>query len=478
MFVILLFLSGTIGALLMSTSNETGSTLDCTNDFDKLMNCTFKAQNCSEYVLTLWDDGNKDCYVQECGSELCCCYVQMHIILGKSHNATIWKRGKNVESKNISIETSIKPKAPTIVLVYESNGNYRVKWTTNMKGHFSDTLTANVTYYKKGDKNKVSEFVDSTTLDGFRYFEILEKDLEPSTTYVVSVRSFTDWSGKYSDSSEEWEFTTAASSHILRLGIIVSLSIAAVVITTAAFFQIFKPLQTSVSSVSIDPSVPNNSEPWFVQQSEGSEQSRYFSAGPSSVSSVDLKPVDIKAGVQDALSKAFDRLIPSVNTSQLPESNKDSDSHSLDFDNMTYFIPIPSCPHLIITDSSEVQKQAKSICDSEYHPLEGDTVTSAETQIQVPALMPTDMSYHQCSTDSANAVDTSSSSFSTGINSPASCGPVSRAEDAYKKVFICTENRLLQRWMKTARLFTGKSAGEKKEHVDKIEQLFTVFILN
>uniref|UniRef100_A0AAQ6IPQ0 Fibronectin type-III domain-containing protein n=1 Tax=Anabas testudineus TaxID=64144 RepID=A0AAQ6IPQ0_ANATE len=176
----------------MSTSNETGSTLDCTNDFDKLMNCTFKAQNCSEYVLTLWDDGNN---------------LVMKFPL-KFHAEKLNDPDDFRFALHMRADTYLKPKAPTIVLVYESNGNYRVKWTTNMKGHFSDTLTANVTYYKKGDKNKVSEFVDSTTLDGFRYFEILEKDLEPSTTYVVSVRSFTDWSGKYSDSSEEWEFTT------------------------------------------------------------------------------------------------------------------------------------------------------------------------------------------------------------------------------------------------------------------------------
>lgn len=47
------------------------------------------------------------------------------------------------------------------------------------------------------------------SIDGeLEYYEIPGQHLEPSTTYVVSVRSYTNWSGKYSDSSEEREFTT------------------------------------------------------------------------------------------------------------------------------------------------------------------------------------------------------------------------------------------------------------------------------
>lgn len=47
-----------------------------------------------------------------------------------------------------------------------------------------------------------------TKVNGFNYFEIDGGKLESRTTYVVSVKSKSSASGRYSDSSEEIEFTT------------------------------------------------------------------------------------------------------------------------------------------------------------------------------------------------------------------------------------------------------------------------------
>lgn len=152
-----------------------------------------------------------------------------------------------------------------------------------------------------------------------------------------------------------------------------------------------------------------------VFRSEGSltasgspDQSSESGASPTSLSCVDSKPADIKAKVQDAMSKAFSQIMPmtSVNTSELPHSNKDSGSASFDpcafrpihsngpgstdFDNFTYSICIPSCAHPIMTVDSEAQTQDKMICDSAYH-LRDNAVTSAESQMQVSSLMTTDM---------------------------------------------------------------------------------------
>lgn len=52
--------------------------------------------------------------------------------------------------------SAVKPKAPTIVSVNVSNGNFEVQWRTNIRGYFSESLTASVTYYKKGDTEKVA----------------------------------------------------------------------------------------------------------------------------------------------------------------------------------------------------------------------------------------------------------------------------------------------------------------------------------
>lgn len=53
-----------------------------------------------------------------------------------------------------------------------------------------------------------SEFVQPTTYEGLNYYEILGRHLEPSTTYMVSVKSYSYWSGRFSDSSNEVEFIT------------------------------------------------------------------------------------------------------------------------------------------------------------------------------------------------------------------------------------------------------------------------------
>jgi len=49
----------------------------------------------------------------------------------------------------------VKTKPPTIVSVRESNGNFQVNWDPNLEAGFRDSLTANVTYHKKGDTEKV-----------------------------------------------------------------------------------------------------------------------------------------------------------------------------------------------------------------------------------------------------------------------------------------------------------------------------------
>uniref|UniRef100_A0A7N6ASB6 Fibronectin type-III domain-containing protein n=1 Tax=Anabas testudineus TaxID=64144 RepID=A0A7N6ASB6_ANATE len=461
-----------------------GSSLECTNDFIEHMFCQFKAENCSEHSLRLITDRKDEensCVFQKCDTGPCCCSVPMMLIYGETVTANVKKGGVMVESKEFNITDSIKPKAPTIISVKESNGNYRLQWTTNMEGYFSDTLAANVTYYKKGDKNKVSEFVDSTTLDGFRYFEILGQDLEPSTTYVVSVRSFTDWSGKYSDSSEEWEFTTAISPNTLLLAIIISLSVFAVLITGAMYGcyvkyktkwwdtvanpklfiypihqEFLKPEPLFISSVYVEPLVPDDSNSWLKglltdTSSENTEHSSGISTGSSCLSYANAEPADIIGGVQDALCKAFPNISPMspVTTSQFLDSNKDSGlfcalsnpcgvrdddvtSESSGFDNRTYSILIPSCSQQVMTDSSEVQTRSDIVCDSEYHRSEGDAVACAEQQVPSCPLfnlallasshVPTDMSYHQCNADSAYAEDSSLSSASCDLASSVEAG--------------------------------------------------------
>uniref|UniRef100_A0A8D2ZZE2 Fibronectin type-III domain-containing protein n=1 Tax=Scophthalmus maximus TaxID=52904 RepID=A0A8D2ZZE2_SCOMX len=446
--------------------NDTTTALDCTNDFDEQMFCAFDALNCSEHEVTLLSNdghGETHCVPRHCDSGRCCCSVQMMLILGETHTASLRKGGKSVEDRIISISASIKPKTPTIISVDEVNGSFQVKWKTNMEGAIGDSLTANVTYHKKDDAKKVFQSVQPTTVDGLSIYEIPGWDLEPSTTYVVSVKSYIERSGKFSDSSKELEFTTPASPDALFLGIIISLSIAAVLITSVVFCcyvklkskwwdtvvkcsnpklllirpyeqQLLKPELPITCAVCVEPLIPDDSESWWkgslADTSSGNlKQSSGISTASSCLSYMKTEPADILASVHDALSKAFPNISPTstLTTNLLQESNRDGGLLSVPFgpcdanagevksgwsafNNKTYSILISSCPPTIMTDSSEVRAPADMVCDSAYCPTEGDVVACQEqlapacpllnSQTAASSPMPTDMSYHQCNADS------------------------------------------------------------------------------
>ncbi|XP_034385465.1 uncharacterized protein LOC117728748 isoform X2 [Cyclopterus lumpus] len=475
-----------------------GKNLHCTNDCCETFICHFEAQNCTEYNLTLRCNNceRKGTFTQ-CDVGQCCCSVEeMSLILGEMYNATVWKGAKSMESKIISVQESIKPKPPTIVSVKESNGNFLVKWDPNMKVWFRNRLRANVTYYKKGDTEKVTASFKPTIIDGLNSYEILGRNLEPSTTYAVSVKSSTSFSGMYSDSSKEWEFTSTASPDAVRLAIIISLSIAAVIITGVIFVcfvkiktkwwdtaakwtnpklfvihpseqKVLKPGTTNFSIVYIEPIVPDDSKLWSKgspgHTSSGSlQQSSGISLSSSCFSYANAEPADIKACVEDALDKVFAGTLSHLTTKKL---NKDSgllsfpcsplpanladDSgmscESSDFVNKTYSILIPSCPHEIVTDSSEVQTQAEMLCESAYHPIAGAIVTCVDPQAPacplvnsppgVLTLMTTDMSYQPCNADSVGFSSAENSSLScvfSGTNTMASSDPVSRVEARFQ----------------------------------------------
>ncbi|XP_031169948.1 uncharacterized protein LOC116060507 isoform X1 [Sander lucioperca] len=475
------------------TTALSGQTLDCTNDYESLVFCHFEAQNCSEYKLTFRsnnENGEKHSNFKPCDTAQCCSVHQEEIlVVGESFTATVWKGGNHIESKIINVTDSIKPKTPTIVSVNESNGNFHVKWKQNVKESLRDNLAANVTYHKKGDAKKVYAVVKPTTLDEFGYYEILGRNLDPSTTYAVSVKSYLDLSGKFSDSSEEWEFTTRnsmepTSSIVLPLVIIISLSFAAIIISAAingcyvklktkwwdtvakcpnpkllimhpGEQEVLKPVPPIISSVCVEPLVPDDSKLWSkesLRESSGSlQQSSGISTGSSGLSYANTEP-NVIACVQDALLKALPNISPISHfiTNSFTEVNQDSgllspsynpcgvraddmSSGSCGFENKTYSILIPSGPHQNLTD-------AEMLCDCAYHPSAGDVTCADQHAPACPLvnfppvvlpLMPTDMSYQQSNADPGGfsyAEESSLSSVSSGTNTIASCDPVSRVE--------------------------------------------------
>lgn len=159
------------------------------------------------------------------------------------------------------------------------------------------------------------------------------------------------------------------------------------------------------------------------------QHSSGISTGSSCISYANTEPVDIIAGVQDALGKAFAGISPisPLTTSPIKELNRDCGffppssnfcgvshddgcSGSSCFDNKTYSVLIPSFPVQIMAEGSEVQSQAEMLCDSAYRPSEGDIVIGADphptacqriiSHPEVSSVIATDMSYQQCTTES------------------------------------------------------------------------------
>ncbi|XP_041636794.1 uncharacterized protein LOC121505482 [Cheilinus undulatus] len=466
-----------------------GQSLDCTNDFDKTMFCNFGRENCTEYRMTLVNDswyGDKGCVFKQCDNGQCCCSIQMpYFVADETFKARVWKGSKKIESKPINVKGSVKPKTPTIISVNESMENFKVVWLTNVDDILSTSLTAEVTYRVKGSTKKESVRVNQTAANGRNDYEIQGRLLEPRTTYVVSVRSYTAWSNKFSDSSNEKEFTTYTPFTII------SLCVAAVLISGVIYGcyiklrskwldtvekcpnpklldmrpseqKFLKTAPPIFSSVCVEP-LSDDRRVWFKHplkdSSDGSlQQSSGIGSGSSCLSDANSEPADIISEVQDATRKALSKIIISTTSplttglmTDFPQDSsllcaphnlcdvqdEDMSSGLSAFLNKTYSIPIPGDPVQTTTDISEVQNEMP--CETAYRPSEGATVVSTYQQaapcppITLPfSLIPTDISYQPCNINSGTYTFQHSgiSSVSSGTNTTPSCDPVCRVEAA------------------------------------------------
>ncbi|XP_078139399.1 interleukin-4 receptor subunit alpha [Centroberyx gerrardi] len=473
--------------------------LYCTNDFVDTMFCQFRPTSdqpdCTEYSLNLMANIEQKPMAhcnfkrREGFGGACSCSIKMMLVLGETHNATLLEGGQERESKIISINDSIKPRAPTVKVEVSKNGNFMVTWKTNMEATMlNNNITSTVTYGKKGEKktDMVHKVVGTATSS-----VILRKDLQPSTAYVVSVKTFASFSKHSSDSSEECEFTT--SDFDIFLAVIISLSFAAVIITSVVFGcyvrfkakwwdkiaecpnptllnmlpgeqKLLQPLQTHFSSIYVDLSVLNDGKPWSKcsltdTSSESYQQSSGINTGSSSLGYANTLPADIITNVQEALCKALPQLalMSSVTNSSLTESHKDNgllstayspcsvtqddlnSPGSSSFDNKTYSILIPSSQQ-ITSGSSENHMQPVVSCDPAYLPSEGDILRNACPDQQVPACLVTGQQdavlplvVSSCmqtdfSYQPCNAEDSGLTSVSSGISTSASSDLVSRVE--------------------------------------------------
>ncbi|XP_021480649.2 uncharacterized protein LOC110538260 [Oncorhynchus mykiss] len=357
MFLLIIIFTN-FGTLIADDAVSDGN-LQCFNDYDKSMVCHFTTDKskCAEYNMTLellssQNIGQHDCTFKEkersndvfkCG----CSIDPMVLIIGEEFNATLWNSGKRLNSKILCIKCSIKPKTPTIQKVKPTeNGNFLVKWKTNYPDDapLSKDLIAELSYRKKGETDEVSKN-DSTTSH-----ELLGRDLEPNTIYALKVRTYTDMSGRFSDWSEELEFTNPASSRKVLQIVIVFSCIAVIIITSALFWcsvrlktkwwdtipkcsnpdllymvpgvpKVLSPPKIPLSSIYVDSSKMDTegktwTNPSIVDGSSGrgsgSELDSSSSLGYAHTCPMSPEPsnVQIISHLQEALSKVFPSLVP------------------------------------------------------------------------------------------------------------------------------------------------------------------------
>lgn len=470
MFMILLILTA-----VTITGADTGLNLLCTNDYEETMFCTFDAQNCSDYRMTLINsEATEKCSFNKCEKE-CCCSITMILIRWNYFTANVLKGNQWVHSQQISIEDSIKPKAPEIISATDVKGNFVIQWKTNVERRsVLDELRAVVTYWKKGTNETKSENVTANIINDLNFYEIRGENLEPSTSYIVSLKTYTTLSGIFSNSSKEVEFKTAVSPFSQQMVIIAIFSITAVILSCVIFLcftklktnwwdrpvkcekprlldiqpktpEILTPVLPIIYLASVVPTTPDagktGSKESLTSSSSGSPKSSGISMGYSSSSYANAEPVDVINGVKAALTKIFPSFGPvSPGAANLHrESDKDSvllsstynpfgvradasSSGSSFFDNKTYSIVMPNASQQF----SEIEIPAEMPCESTSHLSETDTSTCpAQPLINISPVaspaMTTDLSYQQCNhADSGGfsyAEDSNQSSLSSGSES-------------------------------------------------------------
>lgn len=168
------------------------------------------------------------------------------------------------------------------------------------------------------------------------------------------------------------------------------------------------------------------------ESSDGSsEGSGEVNSGSTLLSYANTAPVDVKAGVLEALGNTFANIgpLPLIGSSPFSSPATQWESRSINtssassgIDNKTYLIAFPGSPlEIPATGTAGIE------CDSAYQAQEGPAGVGCEQLLPAPlmlchaspssSLMQTDMSYQQCQAEPAPSV----SSFSTVLDDPPPC---------------------------------------------------------
>ncbi|XP_051569773.1 uncharacterized protein il4r.2 isoform X1 [Myxocyprinus asiaticus] len=243
----------------------------CFNDYEREMKCSLSSKNlinCSEYKLntthTVLEELNKYTCIFERShhnASVCECKFEIPGFVPMEIFCTTLLQGVNVLfTKNFSTLEFIKPKTPAILSVQKTpNGDFKVTWDNKYKDktrYFAQSLSIELTYGIKGGKDTVSKMV----MDSMGFYEIVGRNLQPNTDYILTARVKTNYNNNeiFSDRSTPYEFTTSPSlSEILKIvipGVCVGLIII-IFIIFICFFRIKRMWWDKITKPEIDPNL-------------------------------------------------------------------------------------------------------------------------------------------------------------------------------------------------------------------------------
>ncbi|KAK2916617.1 hypothetical protein Q8A67_000991 [Cirrhinus molitorella] len=221
--------------------------LKCFNDYETEMQCSLPAHHlkrCSGYKLNITHTKLSEKYTcsfaRSHHSANCECKIKVPEFVTKEIFNTTLLEGTNVLLNKIFMtEEFIKPKTPVLNVQKTENGNFNVTWNDQyeknglVKSYFLEKLRIDLTYGIKGGHENINRSV----LNKAKSFDIVGKNLQPNTNYILTATMSTGYNDHKisSDQSAPVEFTTSSSPNEIARMVIPPLCVGLIIIICIIF---------------------------------------------------------------------------------------------------------------------------------------------------------------------------------------------------------------------------------------------------
>ncbi|XP_073686955.1 uncharacterized protein [Garra rufa] len=245
--------------------------LKCFNDYETEMQCSLSTDHlkiCSGYKLNITHDLNMlemyTCIFERSPhSDKCECKIKMPGFFTRQMFNTTLLEGTNVLSKTLMVtQDFIRPKTPVLNVLKTENRNFNVNWNDQydknglVQRQFLEKLRIDLTYGIKGGNENVRKMIyiyvyvcawmfiqiTRTVQNIAGSFEIVAKNLQPNTNYILTATMSTGYNNHTisSDQSTPVEFTTSSSPNEIAKMLIPPLCVGLIIIILIIFICILR----------------------------------------------------------------------------------------------------------------------------------------------------------------------------------------------------------------------------------------------